>query len=123
MELKRFENLYLRILSGPPPGSSVLKLNPDSRNPDCHDLIEIALEPFVAFLIELKTLLQSIAMHFRVNNLQMLETAIEIDPRTVDVESVYELLDLGFNRMSFGIHHYELKTSNNIDIKSMIILK
>ena len=41
-----------------------------------------------------------------------------------EFEKGYNTIDVSKSLLdSFGIHHYELKTRNNIDIKSMIIMK
>ena len=51
--------------------------------------------------IQINRLSNILDKYFNTNHLQ--EKSIEIDPRHVEIEYIYELFKLGFNRLSFGI--------------------
>ncbi|HEX4859503.1 MAG TPA: oxygen-independent coproporphyrinogen III oxidase [Usitatibacteraceae bacterium] len=53
---------------------------------------------------ELRQLLESMRRHF---DLQPGEYAIEIDPRSVDVEKIKTLAEIGFNRASLGVQDFD----------------
>ena len=55
---------------------------------------------------ELRALWRAVADHFELAPDG--EYAIEIDPRTVDGESIAALRDIGFNRVSFGVQDFDL---------------
>ncbi|MBR9805516.1 radical SAM protein, partial [bacterium] len=52
---------------------------------------------------QLEELLQTVAQCFHLGLPKQLELAIEIDPRTVSVDDVTRLANMGFNRFSLGI--------------------
>jgi oxygen-independent coproporphyrinogen III oxidase len=52
-------------------------------------------------------LMHDLAVHFSLNDAAQREYAIEVDPRTVDVETIALLKGLGFNRLSLGIQDFD----------------
>lgn len=56
---------------------------------------------------ELAELLAHLGKHFRLTDRPEREYSIEIDPRTVQPESVRALAALGFNRMSLGVQDFD----------------
>jgi oxygen-independent coproporphyrinogen-3 oxidase len=56
---------------------------------------------------ELTQLMHLVARHFNMSNAQDREYSIEIDPRTVDGQSIALLRGLGFNRLSLGIQDFD----------------
>lgn len=56
---------------------------------------------------QLREIMEVIAQSFHLGLPDSLELGIEIDPRSVSPESVEELLDLGFNRISIGVQDFD----------------
>ena len=56
---------------------------------------------------ELTELMHALACHFRLLDKGYREYSIEIDPRTVDKETIALLKGLGFNRISLGIQDFD----------------
>lgn len=52
-------------------------------------------------------LMHELAVHFSLNDAPQREYSIEIDPRTVDVDTIALLKGLGFNRLSLGIQDFD----------------
>ena len=55
---------------------------------------------------QIKEILELLAQSFHFGLPQKLEMGIEIDPRSVTVDDIDELVGLGFNRFSFGIQDF-----------------
>ena len=55
----------------------------------------------------LTRLMHSLAVHFSLNDAPDREYSIEIDPRSVDTDSIALLKGLGFNRVSMGIQDFD----------------
>ncbi len=62
---------------------------------------------------ELKTLMQSIAQHFRFAEER--EMSIEIDPRKVSNETIHLLTEIGFNRISLGVQDFDEKVQQAVN--------
>lgn len=62
---------------------------------------------------ELTTLMQGIQRHFQFT--ADAELSIEIDPRTVNAESLSFLAELGFNRTSFGVQDFDMAVQQTIN--------
>jgi oxygen-independent coproporphyrinogen-3 oxidase len=56
---------------------------------------------------ELTQLMHLLARHFKLSNATDREYSVEIDPRTVDSQSIALLRGLGFNRLSLGIQDFD----------------
>jgi len=56
---------------------------------------------------ELTRLMHSLAVHFNLNDSPDREYSIEIDPRSVNTETIALLKGLGFNRVSMGIQDFD----------------
>jgi oxygen-independent coproporphyrinogen-3 oxidase len=64
---------------------------------------------------ELTELMHTIASHFRLLDIGTREYAIEIDPRTVDRQTLALLKGLGFNRISLGIQDFDERVQRSIN--------
>ena len=56
---------------------------------------------------QLKEVMEVIAQNFHLGLPSGLELSIEIDPRSVTPESLLDLLDMGFNRLSIGVQDFD----------------
>jgi len=56
---------------------------------------------------QLREILELIAQNFHLGLPDSLELGIEIDPRSVTPDSVSELIDMGFNRISIGVQDFD----------------
>lgn len=56
---------------------------------------------------QLREVLEVIAQSFHLGLPDKLELGIEIDPRSITVEQVEELIDMGFNRISIGVQDFD----------------
>lgn len=54
----------------------------------------------------LREILEKIASQFHLDLPSRLEVGIEIDPRSINPEGIYELAELGFNRFSIGVQDF-----------------
>jgi oxygen-independent coproporphyrinogen-3 oxidase len=57
--------------------------------------------------LQLQELMKQLARHFNLVDDNEREYSIELDPRTVDLERLQVLQDLGFNRISLGIQDFD----------------
>ena len=63
---------------------------------------------------QIKRLLQKVDQHFLLSTSPDRDFSIEIDPRTVALESLESLRQLGFNRISLGVQDFEPKVQQAI---------
>lgn len=56
---------------------------------------------------QLGRILDALSQHFSLNTPDVLETSIEIDPRSVNQQDVTQLIDIGFNRISVGVQDFD----------------
>lgn len=64
---------------------------------------------------ELTELMHALASHFRLVDDSAREYSIEIDPRTVEVDTLALLKGLGFNRLSFGVQDFDERVQRAIN--------
>ena len=64
---------------------------------------------------DMKDLLDCVRQHFSLASDDEGEFAIEVDPRTVDVDRIHTLRKLGFNRISFGVQDFNPEVQNAIN--------
>ena len=72
----------------------------------------------------IKELLDCIHQNFTLADDKDGELAIEVDPRTVDVDRIHTLRALGFNRISFGVQDFNPEVQdaiNRVNSKEQII--
>ncbi len=55
----------------------------------------------------IQSLIKTIKENFTLSNRYDFECAIEIDPRTTSNEDIKDLVEIGFNRMSFGVQDFD----------------
>lgn len=65
--------------------------------------------------VQLREIMEVIAQSFHLGLPDSLELGIEIDPRSVTPDSVEELLDLGFNRISIGVQDFDPEVQKAIN--------
>jgi len=73
---------------------------------------------------EITELMHMLASHFRLLDKGYREYSIEIDPRTVDLETIALLKGVGFNRISLGIQDFDplvQKATNRIQPYSKVV--
>jgi len=73
---------------------------------------------------QLAELLGVLVQHFHLALPNSLELGIEIDPRTVSDQSIKEITDLGFNRISIGVQDFDTevqKAINRVQSKKQVI--
>lgn len=64
---------------------------------------------------QLRHLMQELGTAFNFDKSDNREFSIEVDPRTVDAESIRVLAELGFNRLSLGIQDFEPDVQNAVN--------
>ena len=64
---------------------------------------------------QLRDLMAKIGQHFQLQKTPDREFSIEIDPRTVDLNSIDVLAELGFNRLSMGIQDFDPKVQKAVN--------
>jgi oxygen-independent coproporphyrinogen-3 oxidase len=64
---------------------------------------------------EMTELMHALASHFKLLDLPGREYSIEVDPRTVDRQTLALLKGLGFNRLSFGIQDFDEQVQRAIN--------
>ncbi|MEP7242057.1 MAG: oxygen-independent coproporphyrinogen III oxidase [Gammaproteobacteria bacterium] len=64
---------------------------------------------------DLSALMDTLSRHFGLASDAAREYSIEIDPRTVTVDSVNALASMGFNRMSLGVQDFDPEVQNAVN--------
>lgn len=64
---------------------------------------------------KLRDVLETIANGFHLDLPSKLEVGIEIDPRMINAEGIYELADFGFNRFSIGVQDFSPEVQKAIN--------
>jgi len=64
---------------------------------------------------QLGRILKRAQVVFGIDNLGELEVSIEIDPRTTNKDKIDQLVEIGFNRMSFGVQDFDPQVQREIN--------
>ena len=63
---------------------------------------------------QLTTLLDKVSSHFSIAEGSTRDFSIEIDPRSVSVETARQLIDIGFNRVSMGVQDFNAEVQKAV---------
>ena len=64
---------------------------------------------------QLQVLMQHLAQAFNFDSSDQHQFSLEVDPRTVTEEQIFQLKALGFNRLSFGIQDFDLAVQQAVN--------